>query len=99
MAKKTFKIGEYAKGGVISVETTKTKVTIINREWDFSKGSNRGSSQSNAPEIDRITVNVSQSDAENILLDYLEDLTTPYYAGQIMDWIKESVTFHQYRGW
>ena len=29
MATKTFKIGEYCKGGVITVETTAKKVTII----------------------------------------------------------------------
>ena len=99
MAKKTFKIGEYARGGVISVETTKSKVTIINREWDFSKGSTRGSSQSNSPEIDRVTVNVTNPDARNILMDYLNNLTTSYYADKIMEWIEKSVTFHQYRGW
>ena len=41
MAKKTFKLGEYAKGGVISVATSKTKVVVIGKDWDFSAGSNR----------------------------------------------------------
>jgi len=97
-AKKTFKIGESAKGGVISVETSKTKATIIGRDWDFSKGSSRGSSQSNAPEWTRLTVDVNDSDAERKLQNFLEDITTPYYADNVMDFVKKNVTFNS-RGW
>jgi hypothetical protein len=32
MAKKTFKIGEVCRGGVITVETTAKTVTIISKE-------------------------------------------------------------------
>jgi hypothetical protein len=46
MATKTFKIGESCKGGVITIETTKTQVNVIAKEWDSSKGYNKGSDQS-----------------------------------------------------
>ena len=50
MATKTFKIGEYAKNGVITAITTKNKVTIISKLWDVSAGTNKNSDQSNAKE-------------------------------------------------
>ena len=93
MASKTFKLGEYAKGGVITAEASKRNVTIIAKEWDFSAGSNRGSNQSNAKEWNRLEVYTSSNDAERQLDNFLCDLTTSYYAGQIMDWIKTKTTF------
>jgi hypothetical protein len=48
MAKKTWKLGEVCRGGIITVETKENKVAIIGKEWDFAAGSNRGSNQSNA---------------------------------------------------
>jgi hypothetical protein len=94
MATKTFKIGEYCKGGVITIETTKTQVKVIAKEWDYSKGSSKGSDQSNAKEWNRLEVNLSSSDAERSVDWFLFDLTTSYYAGEIMDWIKTKVTFN-----
>ena len=35
MASKTWKLGEVCKGGVITVEATAKKVTVIAKEWDF----------------------------------------------------------------
>jgi hypothetical protein len=96
MAKKTFKIGEYAKGGVISIETSKTRVTIIGKEWDFSTGSSRGSNQSNAKEFTRIEVDISEDQAERNLENFLLDLTTYYYTDKMIEWIKKSVTFKGY---
>ena len=93
MATKTFKIGEYAKGGVITIETTKTQVRVIAKEWDFSKGSNKGSDQSGAKEWNRLEISLSDSDAERKVDDFLQDLTTSYYAGEVLDWIKTKVTF------
>jgi hypothetical protein len=95
MASKTFKIGEYCKGGVITVEASKTKVTIIAKEWDFSQGSNKGSNQSNAKEWNRLEVSTKSSEAENKLMWFLFDLTTSYYTDQILDWIKTKTTFNQ----
>ena len=92
MATKTWKIGESARGGVITVDVTKTKVTIIGKEWDMSAGSTRGSSQSNAKEFTRLTVDTKDSDGERKIDNFLNGLTTSYYAGQIMDWINEKIT-------
>ena len=88
---KTWKIGEYAKGGVISVEIDSTfrngnVVTIIGKEWDFSKGSNKGSDQSNAKEWTRLEVSTNDNDADRKLTNFLLDLTTSYYTDQIMEW-------------
>jgi hypothetical protein len=91
--KKTFKIGEYCKGGVITVEASKRTVTIIAKDWDMSQGTRRSSNQSNAKEFDRIEVFTSSNYAERELNNFLHDLTTSYYAGQVMDWIKSKTTF------
>lgn len=95
MATKTFKIGEYCQGGVITIETTKTQVKVIAKEWDFSKGSNKGSDQSQAKEFNRLEVNLSDSGAERKVDNFLHELTTSYYAGVVLDWIKTKVTFNK----
>jgi hypothetical protein len=94
MATKTWKLGEYAKGGVITIETTKTQVKVICKEWDTSKGYSKGSDQSNAKEWNRLEVNLSSSDAESKVNWFLFDLTTSYYTDVILDWIKTKVTFN-----
>jgi hypothetical protein len=94
MATKTFKIGEYCRGGVITIETTKTQVKVIAKEWDYSKGYSKGSDQSNAKEWNRLEVNLSSSDAESKVNWFLFDLTTSYYTDVILDWIKTKVTFN-----
>ena len=93
MATKTFKIGEYCRGGIITIETTKTQVKVIAKEWDTSKGYNKGSDQSGAKEWNRLEISLSDSDAERKVDDFLQDLTTSYYAGEVLDWIKTKVTF------
>ena len=82
MATKTFKIGEYCKGGIITIETTKTQVKVICKEWSDNK------------EWNRLEVNLSSSDAESKIDWFLFDLTTSYYVGEIMDWIRTKVTFN-----
>ena len=88
---KTFKIGEYCSGGIITIETKKDSVIILNKEWDYSKGSNRSSDQSNAKVLHEHVVDTKSRDfyrnIENILTEY----TTSYYAGEIIDWIKTKV--------
>jgi len=93
MATKTWKLGEYAKGGVITITANKRNVLVQAKEWDFSAGSNRGSNQSNAKEWNRLEVYTSSNDAERQLDNFLCDLTTSYYAGEILDWIKTKTTF------
>jgi len=87
-ATKTFKIGEYAKGGVITANVNGNKLTIIAKDWDFTAGSNKGSNQSNAKEFDRETVDCKVQGTERSIDDFLNDLTTSYYAGTILDWAK-----------
>ena len=99
MATKTFKIGEYCKGGVITVETTASKVAIIAKEWDTSKGFSKGSDQSKAKEWNRLEVSTSDSQAQSKLDWFLFDLTTSYYTDQIMDWIKTKVKFKSEFDW
>ena len=84
MATKTYRLGENSRGGVITIETTKTQVNVIAKEWDSSKGYNKGSNQSNAKEWDRLEVNLSSSDAENKIWWFLNDLTTSYYSDEII---------------
>lgn len=93
MATKTWKIGEYAKGGIITVETTKTKVIVIGKEWDYSQGSNRSSNQSNAKEWIRVEIDVKSNGARRKVDTFLNDLTTYYYADEILKWIETKVEF------
>ena len=93
MIKKTWAIGEACKGGVISVEINRdSSVNIINRSWDYNKGSLKTSDQSEAPEISRRVYYPSKSrgwrfDAE----EYLNNLTTYYFSDQIIIWILRNV--------
>ena len=57
MKTKTFKIGEYCKGGIITVEIKGKQIDVIAKDWDYSKGTMKSSDQSNAKEFDRLTVN------------------------------------------
>ena len=93
MATKTWKLGEVCRGGVITIEITKTQVKVIAKEWDYSKGCNKGSDQSQAKEWNRLEVSLSNRDAESKADWFLFDLTTSYWAGEIMDWIKTKVEF------
>ena len=101
MASKTWKLGEVCKGGIIQVITTKTNVTIIGKDWDFSKGSNKGSNQSNAKEWTRKEMTTSSNNFYNEMSFFLEDLTTHYYASKIMEWIESKVDIqtHNQFGW
>ncbi len=86
-ATKTFKIGEYAKGGVITVEINGKVITVIGKDWDFSTGSRKSSDQSNAKEFTRGTVESTDPDAYFKLYDFFGNLTTHYYAEQVIEWI------------
>lgn len=83
MAKKQFKIGECAVGGIIAVEITKQSVFIKALDYYTKK------------EVSGNAISISYSDAERFLDNYLNELTTSYYASKIMDWIKTKVKFDQ----
>lgn len=75
--KKTFKIGEYAKGGIISAEITNKElpfVVIKCIDWDTKE----------------VLFGDSSEDISYIR-DVLYDWTSVYYADTIIEWIKSNV--------
>ena len=99
MAKKTWKLGEVCRGGIITIETKGNKVAVIGKEWDYAKGSNRGSNQSNAKEWTRLEVNCEERDADRQLSIFLNDLTTSYYTDEIMKWIESKTKLNKRMFW
>ena len=101
MANKTFKIGESCAGGIITAHTTAKTVRLVQREWDYSKGSRRSSNQSGADELDRITLPVDGSDTSRRLSDWLNNITTSYYSETVLDWVKTKVDLkaQSFFGW
>jgi hypothetical protein len=99
MATKTFKIGEYAKGGIITVEIHGKVIIVIGKEWDCSTGYRRSSDQSKAKEFTRATAEATDPDVRRKLEEFLNDLTTSYYTGQIMEWIESKVKLETNLRW
>lgn len=99
MATKTFKLGEVCRGGVITVEITGKIIVVIGKEWDTSAGYSKSSNQSNAKEFTRGTAEANDTNAYRKVINFLEDLTTPYYAGKIMEWIKTKVEIKEKHFW
>jgi len=86
---RTFNIGEYCVGGVISLEITDNTISIINRQWDQKMGALKSSDQSNSKIINRWDFDFTNNNLLNEINDVLNDLTTSYYADLIIKWIKE----------
>jgi len=99
MATKTFKIGEYCKGGVITVEIKGKVISVIGKEWDMTQGTRKSSNQTNAKEWCRETVLATDSDAHRKLDNFLIDLTTSYYTDEIIKWIESKVELKANFGW
>ena len=95
MATKTFKIGEYCLGGIITVETKGEKISIIGKEWDYSAGSKRSSDQSNAKEFTRLEADGTDPESTWEMSRFLNTLTTSYYSDEIMKWIGSKVKLAQ----
>ncbi len=91
MATKTWKIGEYCRGGIITAIATRTKVTIIAKELDLTQGTRRGSNQSNAQEWDRLEIELDSGDVYNELYTYLTDLTSHGWAEKVIDWVDSKI--------
>jgi hypothetical protein len=101
MATKTFKIGEYCRGGIIQAIAIKDKVTIIGKQWDHSAGSRKSSNQSNAKEWTRLEVNTSDQNARRELDNFLNDLTSSYYSDEILKWVESNTELksRSFFGW
>lgn len=95
MASKTFKIGEYCKGGIITVEINNKIVSIIGKEWDMKAGTRKNSDQSGAKEWTRLSVVVTETTARRKLDNFLNDLTSSYYADTIIKWIETKVELNK----
>lgn len=91
---KTFKIGEYCAGGIITVEITGKVIIVIQKEWDTSAGYTKKSSQKNAKELSRATILSTDRNAEQKLFNYLSVMTTSYWADTVIEWIKSKVSLH-----
>jgi hypothetical protein len=99
MPTKTWKLGEVCNGGIITVETKGNIVTIIGKSWDFSKGTRKSSDQSNAKEFCRLETDTELNNADRCMCEYLNDLTTSYWTGEIMKWIESKVKLNKKLFW
>ena len=76
MATKTFRIGECAVGGLIKVDITGMVIQVKALDFYTKKVVDSGSAMLDDPNIERKLDN------------YIITLTTSYYTGKIMEWIK-----------
>jgi hypothetical protein len=82
MAKKQFKIGEYAIGGIISVDITGKVIQVKALDY-FSK------------EVVSSGTGISTDEGSRRKLDeYLNDLTSYYHAEKILEWIESKITLN-----
>jgi hypothetical protein len=81
MATKTFKIGEYAIGGIIQVRTTSDTINIDSLDWTTKE------------KIMGREFRINMYDVEYEIFKYLNELTSSYYADKVTDFIKENVKF------
>lgn len=91
---KTWKIGEYCVGGIITVNITGKIIQILIKDWDHSKGTRRSSDQSNAKVLHTGTVEITDTKARNKIYDFLIEQTTHYYTEQVIEWIESKVTLN-----
>lgn len=79
MKTKTFKIGEYAIGGIIQVKIENSRIGMKCIDWDTKKVLSHYVFMSNEP--------TGLFQAEN----HLNDLTSCYFADKILTWIKSKI--------
>lgn len=81
MATKTFKIGEYAIGGIIQVRITENVIKIDALDWTTKE------------KIMGREFNAEVLNEDYEVIDYLNELTSSYYADQVLEFIKKNVNF------
>jgi hypothetical protein len=79
MKTKTFKIGEYAIGGIIKVEIIGKIIKIKALDYFTKKEVSKGS------------VEATAENARYLIDKYLNNLTSYYYAEKIMEWIESKI--------
>lgn len=80
-ATKTFKIGEYAVGGIIRVEIRGKTLLISNLDWDTNEIVMAGG------------FTLETMNAEYVCRNYLQEATSSYWTDTIMKWIKSKIQF------
>ena len=81
MTTKTFKIGEYAVGGIIKVTTSNDEIIVKTIDWETKD------------ELSTYKVNPKKMDARYDMLNVLNEITTHYYSERILEWIEAQITF------
>lgn len=87
MATKSFKIGEYAIGGIIKVDINGKVIQVKALDY-YSKN-----------EVMSGSVMSDEYDAKRKLDNFLHELTSTYYANKIMEWIESKVEIRNPYGW
>ena len=80
MAKKQFKIGECAVGGIIAVECTDGKVSVHALDYVTKE-----------PVLMKLSLSVNNANDLHDIECYLWDITTSYYTDKILTWIKSVI--------
>ena len=84
-ATKSFKIGEYAIGGIIRIDIKGKVIQIKALDYNTKEIVKQG------------TTTTEEYGVVSQIRDFLEELTSHYYAEKIMDWIEEKTNFK--KGW
>ena len=83
MAHKQFKIGEYAIGGIIDITINKNELTIKALDWDTKES------------ISGRIFDANGVDSYHIVLEWLNELTSHYYADKCMEYIQQHISFNE----
>lgn len=86
-ATKQFKIGEYAIGGIIKVDISGKVLAIKALDWNSKKEVMSGSCVAD------------EYDARWKVFNFLNELTSSYYADKIIQWIESKVELNKSGRW
>ena len=86
-ATKSFKIGEYAVGGIINVQINGKVIQVKALDYYSKKEVMSGSAMADEP------------NAHRKLFMFLNELTSSYYADKVLNWIKSKVEIKDMYAW
>jgi hypothetical protein len=81
---KTFNIGEYAIGGRIKLTITSSVIRIQALDWNSKKV------------VMESDFNADQQGCDTQINNYLHELTSSYWADQVMQWIESKIELKKY---